>query len=117
MLHQERKEVDGTPPISHSLSSQLLLWRQDSALAPGRSEEKGSHSPCPPAGPQGAQRGTGDGQVGGGVALTWGRACTTVSSRARIPVAIFKSFSTVGDTPPGPLSPGQRGQACASVCM
>lgn len=25
---------------------------------------------------------------------TWGRACTTVSSRARMPVAIFSSFST-----------------------
>lgn len=32
MLSQERKEeVDGNPPISHALSSQLLLWRQDSA--------------------------------------------------------------------------------------
>lgn len=26
--------------------------------------------------------------------LTWGRACTTVSSRALMPVAIFSSFST-----------------------
>lgn len=32
MLSQERKEeVNGNPPISHALSSQLLLWRQDSA--------------------------------------------------------------------------------------
>lgn len=34
------------------------------------------------------------------MALTWGRACTTVSSRARIPVAIFNSFNTVGDIQP-----------------
>lgn len=72
---------------------------------------------APPAGPQRAQRGTADGQVGVGAALTWGRACTTVSSRARIPVAIFRSFSTAGNTQPGPLSPDQRGQACASVCV
>lgn len=60
---------------------------------------------------------TDDSQAGllEGAALTWGRACTTVSSRARIPVAIFNSFSTVGETRPSPLSPGQRGQACARV--
>ena len=117
MLHQERKEVDGTPPISHPLSSQSLLWRQDSALAPADLKRREVTAHAPPAGPQRAQRGTKDGQVRGGAALTWGRACTTVSSRARIPVAIFRSFSTVGDTPPGPLSPDQRGQACASVCV
>lgn len=57
-------------------------------------------------------------QAAEGAALTWGRACTTVSSRARMPVAIFSSFSTVGETQPGPLSPGQWGvrvHACACV--
>lgn len=116
MLSQEKKEeVDGNPPISHALSSQLLLWRQDSASA--RLLADLERREVTARAPQGAQRDTDDGQVGGEAALTWGRACTTVSSRARIPVAIFKSFSTVGNTQPGPLSPDQRGQACACVCV
>lgn len=112
MLKQERKEeVDGNPPISRALSSQLLPWRQDSAWfrADLERREVTAHAP------QGGQCDTDDSQVGGGAALTWGRACTTVSSRARIPVAIFRSFSTVGNTQPSPLSPDQRGQACACV--
>ena len=47
MLSQERKEeVDGNPPISHALSSQVLLWRQDSAWVrtEGRAFRKGSTS-------------------------------------------------------------------------
>lgn len=51
----------------------------------------------------------------GGGTLTWGKACTTVSSRARIPVAIFSSFSTAGDTPPAHSAQGSGG-ARVRVC-
>ena len=64
MLHQERKEADGTPPISHPLSSQSLLWRQDSALAPADLKRREVTAHAPPAGPQRAQRGTKDGREG-----------------------------------------------------
>ena len=114
---QPRKERRSRWEPAHLSRPELTIASLEAGLCLssglGRSGEKGSHSPCPP----GAQRDTDDGQVGRGAALTWGRACTTVSSRARIPVAIFRSFSTVGNTQPGPLSPDQQGQACVCVCM
>ena len=71
---QPRKEGRSRWEPAHLSRPKLTIASLSSSL--GRSGEKGSHSPCPP----GAQRDTDDGQVGGGAALTWGRACTTVSA-------------------------------------
>ena len=81
----------------------------------GRREVRARTPRAHPQGPVRHQQ-----QAGGaaaGAALTWGRACTTVSSRARIPVAIFNSFSTAGDMEPAHSAQAQgAGMRVCAVC-
>lgn len=111
VLKQERKEeVDGNPPISHALSSQLLLWRQDSAWfrADLERREVTAHAP------RGASVTPMTARLGR-AALPGAELAPRCPAGPTHSRGHLQELQHCGQHPTQPLSPDQRGQACACV--